>query len=132
MFIKNKYIENLESLFFLSPLAILLMAIFNFPDTKFILSRLIPVVCLYGMIKYGKEIKDNYNFTIEKLSDFWLWGCRCVFYLSRYSRRWIQFGENINYKSGLFDFCTLEKYQSKSDVLYHYNCCHCLRFKCIL
>ncbi|EGR2519753.1 ligase, partial [Vibrio cholerae] len=71
MFIKNKYIENLESLFFLSPLAILLMAIFNFPDTKFILSRLIPVVCLYGMIKYGKEIKDNYN---SQLKSFLIFG----------------------------------------------------------
>ncbi|HIH0818403.1 TPA: O-antigen ligase family protein [Vibrio cholerae] len=71
MFIKNKHIENLEYLFFLSPLAILLMAIFNFPDTKFILSRLIPVVCLYGLIKYGKEIKDNYN---SQLKSFLIFG----------------------------------------------------------
>ncbi len=81
MFIKNKYIENLESLFFLSPLAILLMAIFNFPDTKFILSRLIPVVCLYGMIKYGKEIKDNYN---SQLKSFLIFGFGVVVVYSIY------------------------------------------------
>ncbi|ENO8489824.1 O-antigen ligase family protein [Vibrio cholerae] len=81
MFIKNKYIEILESLFFLSPLAILLMAIFNLPDTKFILSRLIPVVCLYGMIKYGKEIKDNYN---SQLKSFLIFGFGVVVVYSIY------------------------------------------------
>ncbi len=71
MFINNKYVKNLESLFFLSPLAILLIAIFNVPDTKFILSRLIPVVCLYGLIKHGKEIKVNYN---SQLKSFLIFG----------------------------------------------------------
>ncbi|EGR4176698.1 O-antigen ligase domain-containing protein [Vibrio cholerae] len=81
MFIKNKYIKNLESLFFLSPLAILLMAIFNVPDTKFILSRLIPVVCLYGLIKYGKEIKVNYN---SQLKSFLIFGFGVVVVYSIY------------------------------------------------
>ncbi|EGR4256907.1 O-antigen ligase family protein [Vibrio cholerae] len=71
MFIKNKHIAKLESAFFLSPLAILLMAIFNVPDTKFILSRLIPVVCLYGLIRYEWEIKDNYN---SQLKSFLIFG----------------------------------------------------------
>lgn len=81
MFIKNKYIKNLESLFFLSPLAILLMAIFNVPDTKFILSRLIPVVCLYGLIKHGKEIKVNYN---SQLKSFLIFGFGVVVVYSIY------------------------------------------------
>lgn len=81
MFIKNKYIKSLESLFFLSPLAILLMAIFNVPDTKFILSRLIPVVCLYGLIKYGKEIKVNYN---SQLKSFLIFGFGVVMVYSIY------------------------------------------------
>lgn len=81
MFIKNKYIKNLESLFFLSPLVILLMAIFNVPDTKFILSRLIPVVCLYGLIKYGKEIKVNYN---SQLKSFLIFGFGVVVVYSIY------------------------------------------------
>ncbi len=81
MFTKNKHIVKLESAFFLSPLAILLMAIFNFPDTKFILSRLIPVVCLYGMIKYGKEIKDNYN---SQLKSFLIFGFGVVVVYSIY------------------------------------------------
>ncbi|EJL6986124.1 O-antigen ligase family protein, partial [Vibrio cholerae] len=81
MFIKNKYIKSLESLFFLSPLAILLMAIFNVPDTKFILSRLIPVVCLYGLIKYGKEIKVNYN---SQLKSFLIFGFGVVVVYSIY------------------------------------------------
>ncbi|HFG1578253.1 TPA: O-antigen ligase family protein [Vibrio cholerae] len=75
MFIKNKHIAKLESAFFLSPLAILLMAIFNVPDTKFILSRLIPVVCLYGLVRYEREIKDNYN---SQLKSFLIFGCLVV------------------------------------------------------
>lgn len=71
MFIKNKHIAKLESAFFLSPLAILLMAVFNVPDTKFILSRLIPVVCLYGLVRYEWEIKDNYN---SQLKSFLIFG----------------------------------------------------------
>ncbi|EJL6777439.1 O-antigen ligase family protein, partial [Vibrio cholerae] len=67
--------------FFLSPLAILLMAIFNVPDTKFILSRLIPVVCLYGLIKYGKEIKVNYN---SQLKSFLIFGFGVVMVYSIY------------------------------------------------
>ncbi|HGE6093504.1 TPA: O-antigen ligase family protein, partial [Vibrio cholerae] len=79
--IKNKHIAKLESAFFLSPLAILLMAIFNVPDTKFILSRLIPVVCLYGLIRYGREIKDNYN---SQLKSFLIFGFGVVVVYSIY------------------------------------------------
>ncbi|ENE9287779.1 O-antigen ligase family protein [Vibrio cholerae] len=81
MFIKNKHIAKLESAFFLSPLAILLMAIFNVPDTKFILSRLIPVVCLYGLIRYGREIKVNYN---SQLKSFLIFGFGVVVVYSIY------------------------------------------------
>ncbi|ENM5786973.1 O-antigen ligase family protein [Vibrio metoecus] len=81
MFIKNKHIAKLESAFFLSPLAILLMAIFNVPDTKFILSRLIPVVCLYGLIRYRREIKDNYN---SQLKSFLIFGFGVVVVYSIY------------------------------------------------
>lgn len=81
MFTQNKYISKLEAAFFLSPLVILLMAIFNFPDTKFILSRLIPVVCLYALIKYGKEIKDNFN---TQLKSFLICGFGVVVVYSIY------------------------------------------------
>ncbi|MCX9489641.1 O-antigen ligase family protein [Vibrio cholerae] len=57
------------------------MAIFNVPDTKFILSRLIPVVCLYGLIKYGKEIKVNYN---SQLKSFLIFGFGVVVVYSIY------------------------------------------------
>ncbi|EKF9704124.1 O-antigen ligase family protein [Vibrio cholerae] len=57
------------------------MAIFNVPDTKFILSRLIPVVCLYGLIKYGKEIKVNYN---SQLKSFLIFGFGVVMVYSIY------------------------------------------------
>ncbi|EGR0412623.1 ligase, partial [Vibrio cholerae] len=40
MNIKNKFISKLEGIFFLSPLIVLLMLIFNIADTKYILSRL--------------------------------------------------------------------------------------------
>lgn len=81
MFTQNKHISKLEAAFFLSPLVILLMAIFNFPDTKFILSRLIPVVCLYALIKYGKEIKDNFN---TQLKSFLICGFGVVVVYSIY------------------------------------------------
>ena len=60
MSIKNKVIVGSESVLFLSPIVVLLMAIFNIPDTKSILSRLIPIVCLYALIRYRNAIKDNY------------------------------------------------------------------------
>ncbi|TQP32531.1 ligase, partial [Vibrio cholerae] len=40
MNIKNKFISKLEEVFFLSPLIVLLIFIFNIADTKYILSRL--------------------------------------------------------------------------------------------
>ncbi|EEW06743.1 putative O-antigen ligase WaaL [Vibrio mimicus VM603] len=82
---KNKRLENLETVFFLSPLAVLLMAIFNFTDTKFILSRLVPVVCLYALIKYGKAIRDNYNSQLKSflVCGFWVVAVFSIYHFTR-------------------------------------------------
>ncbi len=50
-----------ESLFLLSPLIVMLFSIFNIVDTKWILSRLIPVVCLYCMVYYRNSGRKNWD-----------------------------------------------------------------------
>ncbi|KQA17172.1 O-antigen ligase family protein [Vibrio metoecus] len=65
MNIKNKFISKLEEVFFLSPLIVLLMLIFNIADTKYILSRLIPIVIIYALIKYRNVIKENLHSQIR-------------------------------------------------------------------
>ncbi|EGQ8672905.1 O-antigen ligase domain-containing protein [Vibrio cholerae] len=65
MNIKNKFISKLEEVFFLSPLIVLLMLIFNIADTKYILSRLIPIVIIYALIKYRNAIKENLHSQIR-------------------------------------------------------------------
>lgn len=52
---------RLETLFLLSPLAVMLFGMFNFADTKSILSRLIPIVGLYCLWFYRDAIKQNWN-----------------------------------------------------------------------
>ncbi len=49
----------LESLLFLSPLFLMSAVIFNFVDTKFFLSRLIVLVCLYCLFFYRKACVEN-------------------------------------------------------------------------
>ncbi|WP_186592074.1 O-antigen ligase family protein [Vibrio cholerae] len=65
MNIKNKFISKLEEVFFLSPLIVLLVFIFNIADTKYILSRLIPIVIIYALIKYRNAIKENLHSQIR-------------------------------------------------------------------
>lgn len=65
MNIKNKFISKLEEVFFLSPLIVLLIFIFNIADTKYILSRLIPIVIIYALIKYRNAIKENLHSQIR-------------------------------------------------------------------
>ncbi|RBM42826.1 ligase [Vibrio tarriae] len=61
MYIKNKFIKSVDLIFLLSPLIVLLVAIFNFSDKKYILSRLIPIVCIYCLFRYRQAIKDNFG-----------------------------------------------------------------------
>lgn len=61
MLTKNKIINHIEKLFLLSPLVVVLMLIFNFSDSKFVLSRLIPVVSLYCLLKYRHAIRENWH-----------------------------------------------------------------------
>lgn len=51
--------SKLENVFLLSPFIILVSVIFNIVDTKFILSRLIPVVCIYCLFFFREAIKEN-------------------------------------------------------------------------
>ncbi|HBK7247172.1 TPA: O-antigen ligase family protein [Vibrio cholerae] len=71
MFTKSKILREIEIFFLSSPLVVTLMSIFNFTDTKFILSRLIPIVCIYSLIKYRRDFKKNIN---SKLNVFFLLG----------------------------------------------------------
>ncbi|MBV7298649.1 O-antigen ligase family protein [Enterovibrio paralichthyis] len=50
-----------ESLFLLSPLIVMLFSIFNFVDTKWTLSRLIPLVCIYCIFRYKGAMKTNWH-----------------------------------------------------------------------
>ncbi|WP_407330979.1 O-antigen ligase family protein [Enterovibrio sp. 27052020O] len=53
--------SNFEALFLISPLALMLVSIFNFVDTKWLLSRLIPLVCVYCLILYRGAMKRNWQ-----------------------------------------------------------------------
>ena len=48
-----------EIIFLLSPLVLVLGVMFNFTDTKWLLSRLIPLVFLYSLFFYPSSIKEN-------------------------------------------------------------------------
>ncbi|ENM5762691.1 O-antigen ligase family protein [Vibrio mimicus] len=61
MHMKYNLLNKIENLFLLSPLIILLTMVFNISDTKSILSRLIPIVCVYCLFRYRQAIKDNFN-----------------------------------------------------------------------
>ncbi|WP_188008899.1 O-antigen ligase family protein [Grimontia hollisae] len=53
--------QRLEALFLLSPLAVLFLGIFNIAETKSILSRLIPLVCVYCLWFYRDALKQNWQ-----------------------------------------------------------------------
>lgn len=82
MFIKNNYFKVVENAFLLSPLFCMLMLIFNFSETKSILSRLIPIVCIYVFIRHGKKIKENFN---SQLKSFFVFGFFVIAIFSFYS-----------------------------------------------
>ncbi|HGF7496135.1 TPA: O-antigen ligase family protein [Vibrio cholerae] len=82
MFIKNNYFKVVENAFLLSPLFCMLMFIFNFSETKSILSRLIPIVCIYVFIRHGKKIKENFN---SQLKSFFVFGFFVIAIFSFYS-----------------------------------------------
>jgi O-antigen ligase len=50
-----------ETIFVLSPCFISWALVFNFPDVKHILSKLVFFVCLYCVSFYGREVKDKIN-----------------------------------------------------------------------
>ncbi|WP_394210608.1 O-antigen ligase family protein [Enterovibrio calviensis] len=52
---------RIESLFLISPLVLMMVSIFNFVDTKWVLSRVIPLVCVYCLVFYRDAIKTNWN-----------------------------------------------------------------------
>lgn len=82
MCIKNNYFKVVENTFLLSPLAFMLMSIFNFSETKSILSRLIPVVCIYVLVRHREIIKDNFN---SHLKSFFVFGFFVIAIYSIYS-----------------------------------------------
>ncbi len=53
--------KNLEILFLLSPILITNCIIFNFHDTKWLLSRLIPIIVIYCLIKHKNAFWENIN-----------------------------------------------------------------------
>ena len=81
MLIKNKIINHIEKLFLLSPLLVILIMMFNFSDTKFILSRLIPIVSIYCLLKYREAIRANWN---SVLRSFFISGLLIIVIFSGY------------------------------------------------
>ncbi|WP_325892046.1 O-antigen ligase family protein [Grimontia sp. NTOU-MAR1] len=77
--------QRLEALFLLSPLIVLFVGIFNIPDTKSILSRLIPMIGIYCLFFYRNEIKHNWKnvhtrlFIIASLLAFFYFGLMHLF-----------------------------------------------------
>lgn len=53
--------KNIEILFLLSPAFMVFAVIFNVPNTKFIVSRLTALVCVYCLFFYRKAIFLNFN-----------------------------------------------------------------------
>lgn len=81
MLIKNKIINHIEKLFLLSPLLFVLMVIFNFSDSKFILSRLIPIVAIYCLLRYRHAIRENWH---SELRGFFISGLLIIVIFSGY------------------------------------------------
>ncbi|MBM7456308.1 O-antigen ligase [Oceanisphaera litoralis] len=58
-FNKNTFPTQLETLFLLSPVIWLMVGVFNVPDGKSALSRLIPVVAVYCLFRFKGEWRKN-------------------------------------------------------------------------
>ncbi|MFL7023331.1 O-antigen ligase family protein [Enterovibrio norvegicus] len=75
-----------ETLFLVSPVFIMVIAIFNFVDTKWMLSRFIPIVSLYCLYFYRKTFIENIKderlrpFLVSSLAIFTYFG---YFHLTR-------------------------------------------------
>ncbi|MGY2575674.1 O-antigen ligase family protein [Vibrio sp. C8] len=61
MILPSKFKQNLEAVFLLSPFFWAWGIVFNFPDTKHVLSRLLAVISLYSLFFYRHELKDKLN-----------------------------------------------------------------------
>lgn len=72
--------KNIETLFLLSPVFMVFAVIFNFPDTKFIVSRLTAVVCCYCLFFYREDIIRNLK--NSQLKVFILFSFITIFYFS--------------------------------------------------
>ncbi|WP_238336719.1 O-antigen ligase family protein [Vibrio sp. S12_S33] len=59
MLLPSKLKHNLETIFLLSPFFWAWGVIFNFPDTKHVLSRLMAIISVYCLLFYRHEIKDK-------------------------------------------------------------------------
>ncbi|KJY84144.1 hypothetical protein TW81_04910 [Vibrio galatheae] len=72
--------KNIETLFLLSPAFMVFAVIFNVPSTKFIVSRLTVLVCLYCLIFYRKAI--GYNFENHRFKFFIKSSCAVIGYFT--------------------------------------------------
>ncbi|MCG9597809.1 O-antigen ligase family protein [Vibrio sp. Isolate25] len=54
-------VQQLEKVFLFSPIFLVLISIFNFTDTKSLVSRVAVIVSVYSIIRYRQCIKSNFN-----------------------------------------------------------------------
>ncbi|MBN3575767.1 O-antigen ligase family protein [Vibrio neptunius] len=54
-------VQYLEKVFLFSPVFLVLISIFNFTDTKYLVSRVAAIVIIYSIIRYRQCIKSNFN-----------------------------------------------------------------------
>ncbi|NOI60390.1 O-antigen ligase family protein [Vibrio coralliilyticus] len=54
-------VQQLEKAFLFSPIFLVLISIFNFTDTKSLVSRVAVIVSVYSIIRYRQCIKSNFN-----------------------------------------------------------------------
>lgn len=78
--------KNIETLFLVSPAFMVFAVIFNVPNTKFIVSRLTALVCVYCLFFYRKAIFsnfDNYRFKCFIKLSFLVIGYFSLLYIMR-------------------------------------------------
>ncbi|WP_281630257.1 O-antigen ligase family protein [Vibrio sp. St2] len=54
-------VQQLEKVFLFSPIFLVLISIFNFTDTKSLVSRVTVIVIVYSIVRYRQFIKSNFN-----------------------------------------------------------------------
>ncbi|WP_425628116.1 O-antigen ligase family protein [Vibrio neptunius] len=54
-------VQQLEKVLLFSPILLVLISIFNFTDTKYLVSRVAAIVIIYSIIRYRQCIKINFN-----------------------------------------------------------------------